>query len=1097
MSYPRVLQTAAWATIIAIRAMVAAPADESLARRIGASASLQGGLIVHVGCGEGALTTALRLDERFLVHGLDTSPANVARARAHIAGNALNGSVTVSRFDGIRLPFPDNLVNLVVVTTGKCEVPAEELLRALAPGGTAAIKQEGNEDLLARIPHRLPFVVDGLALFTKPVPDDTDEWTHFLHDATGNAVASDTRVGPPRYMQWLARPDWTRNHHTLASISSVVSAGGRIFTIVDEGPPASLSVPGVWSLTARDAFNGKLLWKRPFDSWAWHRHGFRSGPVQLPRTLVTDGDRVYAPLGLGAPAAALDAASGETLRQYQGTEGAEELVLANGALYVVVGAPGPEQAGVGPKKARKTPFPNTKSILAFSADTGAKLWAWPDAGSTQLTPLTLAVSGQRAFIQDGQHVVALDAGKGGELWRSEPFDTPLAKPPQKLQGKGKRRGLGMRSAGWSVATLVVSEDVLMWADGKKARALSVSDGRPLWSCECKPSFKSPVELMVIDGLVWLGPEFGQGRDLHTGEVKKTNNLAQLVWTAGHHHRCYRNKATDRYIMTAKRGIEFLDLVDGEHSRNNWVRGLCQYGIMPCNGLIYAPSHACGCYMEAKLYGFWALAPSRTDRPAPDDQPKAEPRLTRGSAYPLNPPPSTLHPPPSSAWPTYRGNTLRSGSTTTPLPTELKPLWRTEAGSTLSAPVSAQGVVLVAAVDEHRIVALDARTGKSRWAFTAGGRVDSPPTIHEDTAVFGCSDGCVYCLRLTDGQLIWRFRAAPEQRFSVVRDQVESVWPVHGSVLVKDNVAYTAAGRSSYLDGGIWLYGLNPQTGDIVHRTLVRSEHPDVDDGQKLEGTEGEQPRTIAQNTVDAKTLRAPDRSDSFSMDGGVTSDVLVTDGHSIYLRHLRFDAALKLQATKGRHLFSTTRLLDDAEVHRSHWVLGTADFSRIPVAYSWIANRFGGAYKSRLAVPYGLLLAFDDNTVWGAKRHKGYTLYAQANAPFAADEAALPDFRTTPTPQPPEWRWSGQVQVRPRALVRAGNVLVVAGTPVGQAVKDLSNAYAGLEGGVLWIGSAADGNAIGTHELESPPVWDGMAVADERLFISSCDGHVSCWGKAL
>ena len=34
-----------------------------------------------------------------------------------------------------------------------------------------------------------------------------------------------------------------------------------------------------------------------------------------------------------------------------------------------------------------------------------------------------------------------------------------------------------------------------------------------------------------------------------------------------------------------------------------------YGIMPANGLIYAPQHPCACYQEAKLSGFNALAPA--------------------------------------------------------------------------------------------------------------------------------------------------------------------------------------------------------------------------------------------------------------------------------------------------------------------------------------------------------------------------------------------------------------------------------------------------------------------------------------------------------
>ena len=56
----------------------------------------------------------------------------------------------------------------------------------------------------------------------------------------------------------------------------------------------------------------------------------------------------------------------------------------------------------------------------------------------------------------------------------------------------------------------------------------------------------------------------------------------------------------------------MDLQGDDHCRNNWIRGLCQYGIMPANGLTYAPPHSCGCFMEAKLYGFWAVSAQRED-----------------------------------------------------------------------------------------------------------------------------------------------------------------------------------------------------------------------------------------------------------------------------------------------------------------------------------------------------------------------------------------------------------------------------------------------------------------------------------------------------
>ena len=72
----------------------------------------------------------------------------------------------------------------------------------------------------------------------------------------------------------------------------MVTAAGRIFSIMDEGPTASIYLPPKWFLTARDAFSGVLLWKVPIDQWHASLFPLKSGPLQLPRRLVAVGDRV-------------------------------------------------------------------------------------------------------------------------------------------------------------------------------------------------------------------------------------------------------------------------------------------------------------------------------------------------------------------------------------------------------------------------------------------------------------------------------------------------------------------------------------------------------------------------------------------------------------------------------------------------------------------------------------------------------------------------------------------------------------------------------------------------------------------------------------
>ena len=124
---------------------------------------------------------------------------------------------------------------------------------------------------------------------------------------------------------------------------------------------------------------------------------------------------------------------------------------------------------------------------------------------------------------------------------------------------------------------------------------------------------------------------------------------------------------------------------------------------------------------------------------------------------------------------------------------------------------AGGKVFVAAVDAHTVHAPGCRHGQDAlWSYTAGGRVDSPPTIYRGRVLFGSADGWVYCLRAGDGELAWRFRAAPDDRRLMAYEQLESAWPVSGSVLVQGDAVYCVAGRSAFLDGGMRLLRLDPQ-----------------------------------------------------------------------------------------------------------------------------------------------------------------------------------------------------------------------------------------------------------------------------------------------
>jgi len=1025
---------------------------------------VRGGLVVHVGCGEGELTAALRAGEGYIVHGLDTDPANAQRARARVRSLGLYGPVSIDTFDGRRLPYVDNLVNLVVAED-LGEVPMAEVLRVLCPRGMAYVMRDGR-----------------WTRTVKPWPDAIDEWTHFLHGPDNNAVADDLVVAPPRRMQWLAGPQWTRNHHrdkgTQGAVRAMVSAGGRLFYMVDEATAANTSVPSRWFLVARDAFSGVVLWKKPVAAGLFPRR-----LEQLWRGIVADGDRVFVQMGMDRPLCALDAATGKVIASYPGTERLEELIKSGDRLLAVT---------------------DPRCVLALHADFAEELWRWAPPEGVAIVPLTLATSGGKVFIQTDQSVCCLSAETGEQAWCFVP----------KISGKRRRLS-------WPREKLIAAGDVVLCSYGGidpqvlnrdkweylgshprvneyagTLAALSAADGRVLWLAAYKPGLESdPGDIFVIDGRVWLGPDFSEVRDLRTGRLERRESVLDRLWTTGHHHRCYPAKATSRYILTGKRGVEMIDLQGEEHSRNNWARGSCRTGVTPCNGLIYATPHSCGCFMEAKLYGFWALASQNEPR---TEAVEIE-RLEKGPAFPqIRNPKSEIRNP--LDWPTYRHDPTRSGSAAATIASELKPVWNTRVGGRVTAPVIADGRLLVADIDAHRIVCLDADNGQEQWSFSTGGRIDSPPTVYRGLVLAGCADGRVYCLRLSDGALAWRFLAAPREINAVAFDQVESLWPVHGSVLVKDAVAYVTAGRSSYLDGGITLYALDPATGTLLHRTQLSSEHPGAADPPPEERRAAME-EMIAQNRTDYKTFLGPDRSDAFSM-AGARSDVLVADADSIYLRHLRFDGRLVARKTPSPHLFSVSSLLDGAENHRSHWLLGTGDFSRTPVAYSWIAYSAGKWGEKSLSVPFGLMMVFDEQTVWGVRRNhlmrwkkqypNDYVLFAQERPDRNDAVASLPDFRSEGV----QLKWTAPLPLRPRAMVRGGDCLLIAGMPDTIDPNDLSGtgnaAFEGLREGLLLAVSCGDGKTRHRMQLESPPVWDGMAVAAGRLYLADRKGRVWC-----
>ena len=1048
---------------------VAGPATDILKET-----GVTGGLVVHLGCGDGTMTAALHANDGYLVQGLDTSAERVAQARKLLSDKGLYGQVTARTFDGRNLPYRDNMVSLIVVTDPKCGVPNAEIMRVLAPQGVAYV--DGKKQV-------------------KPRPAEIDEWTHYHRDPQGTMVARDRVVAPPRGIQWVGGPKWLRNHDFVSSMHAMVSAGGRVFYVIDEGLRNHIFLPASWVLIARDAFNGTVLWKRALKDWHPNNWPLKSGPGQFPRRLVAVGDRVFVTFGQTEPLTALDAVTGKTIRAYGGTKATEEVIFADGVLYLLVNpnrkpvtyrAAGTSYKEIGRASSAWawTASGPTASVMAVNAASGEALWKHED----RVAPLTLTLSEKKVFYANGSGVVALDRKTGKPLWTSQG-------PRISKVGTGG----AMRA--------VYSDGVLVMANGTKMTALAAKDGRQLWTGSLlHSSHHCPNDLFVIDGLIWsahTGTPQRNGThlkalDLHTGQVKKDLTAKNLP-AFPMHPRCYPGRATTQYILTNGIGTEFYKLGDTKMQLHHYVRGSCIYGVMPCNGLLYKPPDSCACYYQSKLEHFCALSPASALRKTTAEAD----RLEKGPAYTaISSRRAGIKSQISEgAWPMYRRDAARSGSCPSPIPADLKKSWDVALGGKLTQPVVANGRAYVSCVDRHTLYALDAGSGKVVWKYIAGGKIDSSPTVHKNAVLFGCADGWVYCLRAEDGALAWRYLVAPADRQIVSCQRVESLWPVHGSVLIVDGVLYALAGRNLFFDGGMRLVRLDPKTGRKISETTMDENDPKT--GKNL------------QTLISAKYMPV------------ANTDIFSSDGKQIYMQEQNFDLAGKRlaiapsqprgqpQATKGgRHLFCQTGLLDDVWFHRSYWIYGD------DCGEGW------GAYaNTRRSTPCGRIMAFDEKRIYGFRSdplgnmlhpRTRYKLYAADKNPAAAGP-----------PQPRKGRKGGPKRARKggfmqhwqvdtpgllvNAMVLGKDRLFIAGPPdvadetkmlgylpgadddVNRQLKAQNDAWHGKRGGLLRAVSRDSGEKLTEHKLDSIPVFDGMSAAEGKLFLSLKNGRVACF----
>jgi len=1076
------------------------PSSWAAAEDLVDAVGVKGGFIAYVGCEDGKRLAYIGEDGRLMVQGLYDEPEAVAAAREQIKSAGIYGKVSIGLFNGKQLPYVDSMVNLLVISDVG-ELSADEIKRVLVPGGLALIK---TGQYVSGMKTAYVGALKGWKSFKKPWPDDIDEWTHYLHDPQGTCVSNDLVAGQPKGLRWTGGPLWARTHEHTASMQAMVSTAGRIFYVMDEGPIDSIQLPPEFFLTARDAFNGTVLWKRPLRDWFNPLYPVKSGPGWLPRRLVAVKDKVYVPPGIGQDLLCLDAATGETVCTYPETASTFELVVSDGIVFAAVDTDrkandyNQQNADCWKERDRANSRwgwsrdNGMRAVKAMQAESGKLLWE----RQIPVAPMTLAADSRMVCLYDGSAVMALDKDTGKELWKTKVSEAGLLK------------------TGYAGPRLVICQDRVLFSPMEQIFAISADTGRILWSVKNKPrsGHFSLEDFYVIDNRVWALQRRNNGvfTAYGLGDGSKLAEYSNPIQSFYIHQRCYPGRATQRFLLPPIMGMTVYDIEKDKWFNNHWIRGGCTYGMMPANGMVYTPPNACACYYQSSLHGFDAVVPEPQSAKAPP----VEERLVKGPAYGKYDKQTQYS---ASEWPTFRHDNRRRGYVRTDVPVEVEQSWKKDFSTKVSQPTIAGGKLFVSAIDEHTVYALNAASGREIWHFIAGGRVDSSPTIYEGLALFGCADGWVYALNTVDGELAWKFRAAPSARRLMSYGQPESVWPLPGSTLIQDGRLYCVAGRSMFLDGGLRMLILKPETGELIYENVMDS---------KIPGTDKQ-----LQDILMGKHMPVA-MPDILSSDGQyvyMKSQTFTMDGKRVRVRPQRPDT----QYDEEVHLFSPISFLDDSWHQRTYWIYGRT------AGEGWAEFQFPPK-----RVPCGRIMCIDEENAYSYGRDpelvcntsvSEYRLFSAGKRPQR--KVGIPRLEGTwikgkyPTDNPlasnsVNWKQLAQLpkeklsaldynwvheepEILAKAMVLANDRLFIAG-PLDVAdekklwgrsnesvfQKKMVEQAAWLKGkfgGIMQVFSKKDGKKLAEKKLAYLPAFDGLVAANGKLYMVTGYGSILCY----
>jgi outer membrane protein assembly factor BamB len=585
----------------------------------------QAGYALVTGPSPLAIADTLRSHFPFRVVIMPATGADVQSLREQARRGGIHGEVVIHDPAIDRLPYADNLFNLVYTGSLAAAITPAEIGRVLRPaGGVAIVAYPGppGQEALRTWKDAHPRVTldpcgpdDHWLAIGKPPPEGIGQWTHIYGGASNTSSSEDQLVKGPLALQWFGGPGprqmIDRHHRTVPPLV----AYGWMF------------IPGNDRVICVDAYNGSVAWNTPVPS------SRRVGALRDAGSMTVTRDLLY--IVADDTCHALSVATGKLAASFAPPLPGEDsrhwgyVARAGDHLLGSTTRVGASRSGLSREQIAETyydfiPIVTSDSLFSMDRHDGKRRWQYICTAGAIINPTLTVAEGKVFFVEStnpqtlanasgrstpaqllgaGATLVAIDLESGSLAWR-RPIDMSAIQHHLYLShAGGTLLAVGSRND-------TVAGKSTVWYD---VHAFDSASGKKRWSATHNQGQD-------------IGGSHGE-QDHHPAIVGDTIYVEPVAYSikdgqrrAGWQmlrggHGCGTLSASAHTVFFRAGTATMCDLASGQKSKVTTVsRPGCWINMIPANGMLLIPEASSGCTCDLAIQTSMAFAPAAEPKP---------------------------------------------------------------------------------------------------------------------------------------------------------------------------------------------------------------------------------------------------------------------------------------------------------------------------------------------------------------------------------------------------------------------------------------------------------------------------------------------------